>query len=180
MLVEAELIASGSVKGFVNGTHFNRCKRIHTLLATALQILHFKSFLSQNTDDNIISDEIIDQLHDIQKTIKNREKFSPQLEYLLEQYNKYCGETLNGKYGKTAQFWYTYIHLIQNFLDFSRSIRTSDFEAYRSILFKMSAIFFVFNQPNYSRWTIKFHDNLLKFENKYPNFKTEFMNGCFL
>lgn len=71
------------------------------------------------------------------------------------------------------------MHLIQNFFDFSRSIRTSDFEPYRSILFKISSIFFVFNQPNYSRWTIKFHDNLLKFENKYPNFKREFMNGCF-
>lgn len=43
----------------------------------------------------------------------------------------------------------------------------------------MSTVFFAFNHPNYSRWIIKFHDNLLKMEADYPNYKHNFVNGCF-
>lgn len=36
----------------LNGKHFNRCKRLHLLVALGLEILHFKSFLQ---NDNVTS-----------------------------------------------------------------------------------------------------------------------------
>lgn len=44
-LTETEVIASGSLNGFISGKHFNRCKRVHPLLALALEILHLRAFL---------------------------------------------------------------------------------------------------------------------------------------
>jgi hypothetical protein len=47
ILNDTDVLAQGSLNGFLSGGHFNRCKRIHTLLATAVQILHFRQFLEQ-------------------------------------------------------------------------------------------------------------------------------------
>ena len=45
MLTESEVLASGSLNGFLTGEHFNCCKRLHPILALALEILHFLKFL---------------------------------------------------------------------------------------------------------------------------------------
>ncbi|GFW88475.1 uncharacterized protein TNCV_3552451 [Trichonephila clavipes] len=44
MMIESNIIASGSVNGLVEGKHFNRCKRLHLLMALGLQMLHFDHF----------------------------------------------------------------------------------------------------------------------------------------
>ena len=46
IMVESEMLASGSVSSFIDGKHFNRCKRLHPIVVLGLQVLHFKSFLT--------------------------------------------------------------------------------------------------------------------------------------
>ena len=50
ILVGSQVIASGLLKGFITGKHYNCCKRIHPLFATAMELLHFKLFLSSRDD----------------------------------------------------------------------------------------------------------------------------------
>ena len=42
ILAEAGVIAQGSLMGFLRGSMYNRCTRIHEILATAMEILLFK------------------------------------------------------------------------------------------------------------------------------------------
>ena len=52
----AGIIASDSLKGFISGTHYNRCKRIHSKFAAAMEILHFNAFLClTNTETELLS-----------------------------------------------------------------------------------------------------------------------------
>lgn len=44
IMVESSLLANGSVNGFLDGKHFNRCKRLHSLVALGLEILHLNYF----------------------------------------------------------------------------------------------------------------------------------------
>ena len=46
-LCNSDVLASGSIRGFLSGKHFNRCKRLHPLLATAIQILHLQKFTEE-------------------------------------------------------------------------------------------------------------------------------------
>ena len=48
VLCSADVLAHGSVRGFIGGKHYNRCKRIHPLFALILQILHFRQFIAQS------------------------------------------------------------------------------------------------------------------------------------
>ena len=52
VLIEAEVLASGSENGFIRGKHFNRRKRLHPLLAAALQTTHLERFLENSEITN--------------------------------------------------------------------------------------------------------------------------------
>lgn len=48
MLVEAGVLASGTLKGFLECKNFNRCKRLYPMLAFAFQLLHFLEFCREH------------------------------------------------------------------------------------------------------------------------------------
>uniref|UniRef100_A0A6P7FRI3 Uncharacterized protein LOC114331907 n=1 Tax=Diabrotica virgifera virgifera TaxID=50390 RepID=A0A6P7FRI3_DIAVI len=178
LMVEAELLASGSVNGFISGKHFNRCKRLYPILYLTFHMLHFDQFL---TDNEITIDDSIRELLD---TIFI-EKVSPltfeneDLSKLIKKYIAYKEKTVAGDHGYTAQFYIILMNLIQNYLIFSRSIRTGDFDTYKYIIPKLNDIFFLFNHQNYSRWLCKYHDNLLNLDKTHPKLAVEFDKGMF-
>ncbi|KAK7081211.1 hypothetical protein SK128_006131 [Halocaridina rubra] len=45
LFTETGVLAPGSLNGFLTGKYFNRCKRLHPLLALAFERLHFRAFL---------------------------------------------------------------------------------------------------------------------------------------
>lgn len=70
---------------------------------------------------------------------------------IMEKYIEYELQVGEGKLGNTAQFYSTYIRLIDNYFMFSRSIRTANFQLYKYSMEKMTHLFFAMNQQNYSR-----------------------------
>ena len=46
VLADAGVLATGSLNGFLSGRHYNRCKRLHILVATALRVLHICSYVA--------------------------------------------------------------------------------------------------------------------------------------
>ena len=112
ILNECHIIERGSLKGFITGKNYNRCKRIHQLFAAAMEILHFKSFLEKHGDETI-SDEIKHELDVIRKEKDlNNHVISKEVMDILEAYTTYAKETGSGKHGLTAQYWMGYINMI--------------------------------------------------------------------
>jgi hypothetical protein len=106
-LVNANVLAHGSINSFITGKHFNQCKRLHPLLYLALEILHFETFIENNNIE--VSDEIKNYLSEF----KHQTSVSPtithdELIYLFEQYERYKEQTLKGEHGKTPQFYMSY------------------------------------------------------------------------
>lgn len=174
ILTESGILAPGSLKGFLTGTHFNRCKRIHPMFAAALQILHFQAYLGTI---NICASDIITELLEIQEQKSTELNFSDTLKEVLDGYDKYYHETENGVHGMTAKFWITYINFIKLFQQFSRSVRTGDFELYLFCLYKIAALMFSMNHQNYARWIVRFYNNLVNVENTHPGLKESLING---
>lgn len=101
------------------------------------------------------------------------------LNNLLRDFLNYESQTLNGDFGKTAQFYAMYISFVNYYLMFTRSICVGDFELFKKVIPKMVNLFFIFNQGNYSRWLLKYHDNLLKVHLTHPGLENDFKNGYF-
>ena len=165
ILIACDLLASGSLKGFIIGEHDNRCKRIHPLLAAAMELLHFNSFLSSSGCEiedvvKVELSQILKNNSSIHRTDFDEFLMSKEVRELLDSYEKFKGQTRRGLHGLTAQYWLAYIDLVCIYHNFSRSTRT-------------------FNQPNYSRWSVRRHDNLLRINETHPCLSAEFRNGRF-
>lgn len=179
ILVESGMLAEGSVNGFINSKHFNRCKRMHPLTSGALQVLLIEAFLSENDIDSFL---IIDDLKQIQNNpvdCKERIRMSPIMEDILSKYQNFFEENLNGTRGKTAQFYSQYIEYVNVYLRFTRSIKTSDYELYIISLYEIASLFFIFNQPNYARWILHYLCNMINLKIQNSKLIDEFKKGAF-
>lgn len=177
--VDTELLASGSVNSFLDGKHFNRCKRLHPLMALGLEIMNFRSFL--NKENRVIEEDLRSELMhfgngqlSFSDLLGNRE-----ISKLIDSYIKYREDCVNGDYGKTAQFYMMYILFINHYLTLSRSIRTGDFSLYKYVMPHITNLFFAFNQQNYARWLVRYHNNLVNADTVNPEIMEELKKGYF-
>lgn len=177
ILTESLVLAEGSLKGFLTGTHYNRCKRIHTIFSTALQLLHFRQYLQTKSYD---LETIKNEIHKIEEQNQDYNEnlnLPPCLKSLLEDYERYCQQTQSGEHGATAQFWITYIHFFKLYIEFSRSIRTNDIQLFKFCLLRISSLMFAMNHQNYSRWIIKYYSNLVNIDTTHPGLSPLLENG---
>ena len=186
MMIESKIIASGSVNGIIEGKHFNRCKRLHPLVALGLKILHFHQFLkTERVEHDFVKGQIYEDLLESQE-----KKITPSstltdllpneiLSQLLTSYQQHIEKTRQGNHGKTAQFYMIYIQLISYYVNLSRSIRMGDFQMFKSVIPKMANLFFIVNQPNYARYCVKYVDNLNDFAETHPGLEDDFNNKFF-
>ena len=179
ILSESDVLASGSMKGFLNGRSYNRNKRIHELFVCAMEIMHVNLFFDKDPDEHM-KEIIITELSNIDQTQKIRtSELSKELLNVLSHYDSFKKDTEDGKHGLTAQYWIGYIQMVHLYHEFSRSIREGDLELYIYCLPQISKYFFAFNHVNYSRWLVRFHDNVLRLKISHPDIQDEFKRGCF-
>ncbi|GFU88355.1 uncharacterized protein TNCV_847481 [Trichonephila clavipes] len=97
MMIESNIITSGSVNGLVEGKNFNRCKRLHPLMALGLKMLHFDHFLD-NIEYNFLKEQVIDDLLHYQEAIDSHSSMPIELPNnvlsgVLSAYQKFVEET---------------------------------------------------------------------------------------
>ena len=151
---------------FLKGKMYNRCRRGHINLSTALHGLHFQSFL-------------MDAHTDIDFTYELKVWLETKSNQLSNQYQKYVDETFAGKRGKTAQFWMTYCRIIDYFSLIHRSIKTNDIDLFKYALFEICGISFVVNQLNYTRWMTYYALELENMQNEKPEVIDHLKNSAF-
>ena len=54
-----------------------------------------------------------------------------------------------------------------------------DLDLYKYCLPKLANFFFTFNHHNYSKWIVRYHDNLMRLNTTHPEVHAEFKKGCF-
>ena len=129
MLTESEVLASGSLNGFLTGKHFNCCKRLHPILALALEILHFPKFLdTYERKDNIMMSMSycsLGKTEEVESAIK-----SDELAARAASYEVYTNLTRKGAHGAMAQMSIMYVDYLHTYHEFERAIRTNDIDLY--------------------------------------------------
>nr|CAH7713468.1 unnamed protein product [Callosobruchus chinensis] len=130
--------------------------------------------------------KIFNDYDEIQNSIEIAEERSDQprllpqnLQNLLDKYQEYKQKTLQGDHGKTVQFYMMYVTFIDYHLTLSEIIRTGSFCVFTSVLPKIANLFFAFSQQNYSRYLVKYHDNLLKVDQSHLGLKEQLQLGTF-
>ena len=98
LLRESGVIAPGSMNRFLKGKVYNRCRRGHIILSTALHGLHFQSFLMDTHTDINFTDEL-------KVWLETKSCQLPlSLMELSNQYQKYVDDTSQEREAKQHNF----------------------------------------------------------------------------
>ena len=142
----------------------------------ALGIKHFQAFLASKENPNVYND----QIENICKE-QNPSENSDDAQELLHDYKSFIEKTKAGDHGQTAKFWIEHVEMMKLYHLFTRSVRVGDLDLFIYCLPKLTNYFFTLNRINYSRWLVRYHDNLLKLSNTHPaifqDFETAFLQS---
>ena len=164
LLTESGILAEGSLMGFIRGKYYNRCTRIHDIIALVMEKKLYASFLTTLTQER--QDTVKELLADAPTDCRALEQFletHPVFREHMVQYEHFFNDVMHGKLGPTAQYWCIYVYMINRIhRDLMRAVRTNNVDGYIAILPAMIGIFFGLNRPNYARWGVLFLNQLEK------------------
>ena len=167
ILTEADILAEGSMMGFIKGKFYNRCSRIHELLANVLEHKLYKRFLAS------LPQEECEAFQDVMNTVPEETSLveayltDPIVIQHLERYEEFFTRVLEGLLGSTAQFWGIYIYLINRLhRELQRCVKTNDVSGYIAVFPELLDVSFALNRPNYARWGTLFLHKLKSSDTK--------------
>ena len=148
-MTESGILAEGSVNGFVRGKFFNRCTRLHQLIATTFEEMLFERFL--NEVGNSEYDELLERIRDLTcddaPTISTflSDDFGDNdvLKELMKEYEEFFQRVINGQLGSTAAYWAIYVYMVNRlYREIQRAVRSNNVRLYIQVLPKVIEIFF--------------------------------------
>ena len=103
MLMDSEVLAPGSLSSFLECKNYNRCKRLHPMLALAFEILLFRQFMLKYEK----ADDVIDEIRDLVITCTTKDEVekvinSEIFQDLFDKFEKFTHDVEAGSLGKTA------------------------------------------------------------------------------
>ena len=143
MLVESGVVGPAAISTVVSGKHYNRAVRSHLVVVEALLRLlwrRFESWLaeSQVAGNLLVSEEmqrLLTQLRQENFSLEKLQSLKNRLEFkaLLQVFTMFC----EGRPSSTAQFWLSYINMVQLLTNYIRSLRLADWNLYLACIRRM-------------------------------------------
>ena len=181
ILIEAEIVAAGSVNAVTTGKHYNRAVRAHKLMAEACYHMLLETFLQSINEDEAV--EIRQLLHDMQTAytrpgeymeLLSSDRFD-QFQTAFEKFVK-CNSTTK----QTFAFWSSYCDMVGILLLFIRSIREGNWEMHLASIRSMLPWIFAYDRVNYSRYLPVYWMEMHDLGHTHPLIYQQFMEGEFV
>lgn len=183
IIVEASIIANGSLAGVSSGKHYNRSIRCLKLVYEAmarLQWVEFGKYVNENDDDIDIDLDLIQakvlQLRD-DLDITDFQQFSDsetvrKLNELLHLFRDTDG-------GPMRKFWLNFLEMIELLLSFVRASRLGNWQLHLSCLRNMLPWFFAYDNTNYARYGTFYYCTMQMLEQTHPDLHEKLQSGHF-
>ena len=178
ILIESEVVATGSANGVFSGKHYNRSVRAHKLTMEAMEHMRLEAFLQSATEEeaeqtrsfiNKLSEGFPQPNYD---EIIN----SDQSQNVSTAYQKFIDA---GKQRETFRYWSTYIDMVQILLQFTRSIREANWNLHLASVRAMLPWIFAYDHLNYARYLPAYWLEMTNIQSTHPAIYTAFMEGEF-
>ena len=161
ILTEYGILAEGSLNGFLKGKFYNRCTRIHQLVAAVMEKAIFHRYIEDAPEEiRKVCEALLTASgqHDLDSRAQ-----SEQVQVAMQCYEAYFQGLIKGSECKLAQFWAIYVYIVNRIHRLlQRAVRTNDLDLFLRVLPCTIELFFALNRPNYARWGSLFLDKLEK------------------
>ncbi len=177
ILTEADILAEGSMMGFIKGKFYNRCTRIHELLANVMEKKLYERFVLDIPKEDYSSFQQVMSTVPLDPKEAEEHLSDPVVTQHMQMYEDYFQSVLDGHRGSTAKFWAIYIFLVNRLhRELQRCVKTNDVSGYIRVFPMLLAVYFALNRPNYARWGTLF---LHKLETAAPKVYDVLAKGAF-
>lgn len=147
--------------GFVIGKFYNRCTRIHNLLANVLEQKLYGHFLQRMPAEEYESFQQVMSAIPYDPNLAEDNLSDEVVTRHLQLYEEYFQSIIDGNLGMTAQYWAIYILYINRLhRELQRCVKANDVDGCVRVFPTMLAVFFALNRPNYARWGTLFLQKL--------------------
>ena len=176
IVIESGLVASGSVKGVMNGHHYNRAFRTHKIVSEAMQRLRFQQFLDSLSDED--SQAISHVIIKLQAAYPSSEycKIVEGHEFMkvMSMYDKFISaqSLLNSKFA--------YIEMVELLLLFTRATHEGYWQLHLSAVRNMLPWYFAYNRTNYCRYLSAYYVEMLDLPKTHPDVHERSLAGGIL
>ncbi|KAK3701946.1 hypothetical protein RRG08_017837 [Elysia crispata] len=181
IITEADLCASGSLDKMMNGKHYNRALRVHTIMLEALERLLFTAF-EQNTGSVDVSDKLVVEAKELVTNLGSNAAettlASQAFDQLFAQYKYFKEEVRAGRHGKTSQFWVQYMDRVWLLLRFLRATKMNDLDLHITCL-QLYPLLFSMDHHNYVRYLTVYFISLLNLSDSHPGAESLLHNNSF-
>ena len=148
VVYQSKVCTSGSLRGVLHGTHYNRAWSVHRVMSETLERIFVKRFLNE------IKPKIPEDLDAYQQDPRPEmvtEELLSSMDSLFEQYARYRNSAKEGKLGDTARFWIMYMDLmrIQNLGQ--SAIQENNFHMVFYAWKEFLPFYFALNKMHYAR-----------------------------
>lgn len=153
ILIDANVVAHGSMVGVLSGHNYNRSIRAHKQLFEALSRLQALEFIS--TLDEESQQQCKDMLSNAGRhyTAEKSVPSTPELRDILNRFDDYV--KTRSLLSPTYRFWTSYLDMVGTLLCFVRATRTSNWDLHLASLRSMLPWMFAYDRTNYSRYAIE-------------------------
>jgi hypothetical protein len=157
VILQAGICASGSIAQDMDGKHFNRAMRVHTLMLDAVQRLLLSAFMRE-TGRNVEADTRFKCLAESPDYHKFLDVYASESDQqFVDEYKTVVESVRKGAIGKTAQFWVQYCDAVWVLLLFQKAIKQNDVIVYVQCLRSLCSLVFSANRLNYARYLPLYH-----------------------
>ncbi|KAL8594141.1 hypothetical protein ACOMHN_047881 [Nucella lapillus] len=187
IMQEAGLITSGSVNGVISGKSYDRSMHCHKVILECLERLILRKYLQMTgTEDAFphLPDDSSALLASAtgtstQSAVKRLLEDKGMSEFLLA-FEQFREDVRQGKHGKTARVWLSYMDHIWLVLSLLQAVKTNNFELYAQTQLSMADLFFSFGGHNYARYLTFFSIFLANLETSHPGATDLLRQGAFV
>ena len=181
VLIESKICAGGSIEQGLTGKHYNRALRVHKVVYEALERILRQVYESLN--GCLFDEQGVTTLDHLAKNPCKDNLLaclaSESCNKSIDRYNEFKETVRRGALGKTAQYWLSYMEKVGLILQFQRATKENCLTLHLASLQRMRSLFFIFDHPNYARYSAFYLLNMLNLEKMHPGAEDLLKNNGF-
>ena len=189
IFIESQIVAEGSISGFIDGKHYNRGVRAHKYLYEALMRLAWAEFTKklESSDPNhrITVASFLEQVDALANNLKEESldqllqcSVLPQVMNMWREFRNH----LRQNKGELSAFWMSYVDMVEGIvLGLLRASLKGDWNLHLHVIRMMIPWCFAYDKVNYSRYLTPYfaHAQMTNLGDKNPEVQKAFKEGSF-
>ena len=185
LIIEAGIAGSDSTEKILKGKHYNRGVRVAKYVYEAIQRAKFEAFQTWLQEEGK-SGSLVQLIESVEFQKLLQERKPKDVATTLDLTDDVCAASeefdakiRNGEFGPMAEFWQSFIDMVQILLDFIRATRNGDWNLHLHATEQMLVWMHAYDRTNYSRHFTYYWASQQKLHTRFPSIYQEFQMGNF-